>query len=116
ASLAMRSAAAKITFLAARTAVSASCLRASLRIAIAWAALSVMVAIHSSPPTGDTVHAHNLYLNSVILLPDAINPMSNAPNAVAAAYNRGMDKYFFGETSAWLTQAGLAGTPENEIF
>src|SRR4029078_12746861 len=107
ASLAMRSAASKIAFLAARAAVSASCLRASLRMAIAWAALSVMVAIHSSPPTGDTGDAHNLYLNSVILLPDSITQMSNAPNAVAAAYNRGMDEYFFGDTSAWLTQAGL---------
>src|SRR6185437_8657473 len=31
-------------------------------------------------------------------------------------YDPGMDEHFFAETSAWLTQAGLAGTPENEIF
>jgi adenylate cyclase len=30
-------------------------------------------------------------------------------------YSRGMDEAFFGELSAWLTQAGLAGTPETDI-
>ena len=30
-------------------------------------------------------------------------------------YNRGMNEKLFGELSAWLTQAGLAGTPETDI-
>src|SRR5229473_7955342 len=30
-------------------------------------------------------------------------------------YSRGMNEAFFAELSAWLTQAGLAGTPETEI-
>ena len=30
-------------------------------------------------------------------------------------YNRGMNENFFNELSAWMTQAGLAGTPETDI-
>ena len=30
-------------------------------------------------------------------------------------YSRGMNETFFTELSAWLTQAGLAGTPETDI-
>ena len=30
-------------------------------------------------------------------------------------YSRGMNEAFFAELSAWLTQAGLAGTSETDI-
>ncbi len=30
-------------------------------------------------------------------------------------YNRGMNENLFTELSTWLTQAGLAGTPETDI-
>src|SRR5689334_21671135 len=39
-----------------------------------------------------------------------------APNVPQWRYDPGMDEHFFAESSAWMTQAGLAGTPENEIF
>jgi hypothetical protein len=31
-------------------------------------------------------------------------------------YSPGMNERFFADLSAWLTQAGLAGTPEADIF
>ena len=31
-------------------------------------------------------------------------------------YSPGMNERFFADLSAWLTQAGLAGTPETDIF
>jgi adenylate cyclase len=34
---------------------------------------------------------------------------------LVALYNSGMNERFFTELSAWLTQAGLAGTAESDI-
>src|SRR5262245_54932913 len=37
-------------------------------------------------------------------------------NGPLRLYSPGMNERFFADVSAWLTQAGLAGTPENDIF
>ena len=39
----------------------------------------------------------------------------SCPNRTSWLYSRGMNETFLGELPAWLTEAGLAGTPETEI-
>ena len=55
-------------------------------------------------------------LTSPIYIPIGCSVDGGIPSGALWLYSRGVNEAFFADLSAWLTQAGLAGTSETDIL